>query len=35
MVSGTKKNLAAVWGSSAGDLYAVGEEGTILHRCNP
>lgn len=25
-------NLGGVWGSSANDVYAVGDSGTILHR---
>ncbi len=31
MDSGTKRSLAGVWGSSAGDVFAVGILGTILH----
>lgn len=31
MASGTFANLQAVWGSSLTDVYAVGEEGTIVH----
>jgi hypothetical protein len=29
--SGPKKNLRGVWGSSANDIWAVGEGGTIVH----
>ena len=25
-------NIQAIWGSGAGDVYAVGTDGTILHR---
>jgi hypothetical protein len=31
MPSGTTKHLFGVWGSSGGDVFAVGWEGTILH----
>jgi len=31
MASPTEKDLTAVWGSAADDVYAVGEDGTILH----
>jgi hypothetical protein len=31
MTSPTTKDLTAVWGSAADDVYAVGEDGTILH----
>ena len=31
VASGTTSSLKAVWGSSANDVYAVGENGTILH----
>jgi hypothetical protein len=30
-ISGTTQNLRDVWGSSASDVFAVGEGGTILH----
>src|SRR5262249_22898129 len=30
-VSGTTDDLNAIWGSSATDLYAVGNSGTLLH----
>ena len=29
--SGTTRSLASIWGSSASDVYVVGEAGTILH----
>src|SRR5262249_27145782 len=29
--SGTRERLQGVWGSAAGDVYAVGTNGTILH----
>jgi hypothetical protein len=29
--SGTNKDLRALWGSSSGDLWAGGAEGTLLH----
>ena len=31
MTSATSYDLAGVWGSSATDVFAVGEGGTILH----
>ena len=31
MISGTTNNLKGVWGSSGGDVFAVGDSGTILH----
>lgn len=31
MESGTTNDLLAIWGSSANNVYAVGENGTILH----
>ncbi len=31
MSSGTTKNLNAVWGASANDVYAIGDSGLILH----
>ena len=31
MTSGTKYPLNGVWGSSSTDVFAVGDEGTILH----
>jgi hypothetical protein len=30
--SGVQASLHDVWGSGSGDVYAVGENGTILHR---
>jgi hypothetical protein len=31
MASGTEENLNGVWGFESGDVYAVGDNGTILH----
>ncbi|MGD0856304.1 MAG: choice-of-anchor U domain-containing protein [Dehalococcoidia bacterium] len=31
MTSGTTENLYSVWGSSGGDVFAVGTNGTVLH----
>ena len=30
MTSGTSEHLHGVWGTSSSDVYAVGEDGTIL-----
>jgi len=35
MSSGTTNWLEGVWGSSSGDVFAVGESGTILHYWAP
>ena len=31
MGSGTTESLQGIWGSGAGDVYAVGYKGTVIH----